>query len=46
LALQPTLSLLLGAEDFAVIGAGPPVRLNPEGMPAGLPDKAVDAARA
>ena len=39
------LSLLLGAEDFAVVGAGPPVRLNPEGMLAGLPDKAVDAAR-
>ncbi len=39
------LGLLLAAEDFAVIGAGPAPRLDPVGLLAGLPHKAVAAAR-
>jgi hypothetical protein len=40
------LALLLAADDFAIVGAGPALRLEPAGLLAGLPQKVVEAARA
>jgi hypothetical protein len=40
------LALLLAADDFAIVGAGPAPRLEPASLLAGLPDKVVKAARA
>jgi len=39
------MAYLVGAPDFAVVGAGPGARISPEGLLASLPAKVVGAAR-